>query len=106
MSANAGPTRAEYVELPAPPTEDDVRKWPGAICTACKRVFARDAAYKTMCIPCFKAGFGAPRVPSDNAHLWLQLALHRMLADLRASEAKNKALTVQLEEAIRARGSK
>ena len=88
----------EWQQPAPPPTEDDVRKWPGAICTACKRVFARDAPFKTMFIPCFKAGRGSPRASMDDAHLWLQLSIHTLLADLHKLQAKVDDLTADLEE--------
>lgn len=87
----------EWQEPPPSPSLEEVRKWPGAICTACKRVFARDAPFKTMCVPCFKAGRGFPRVSMDDAHLWLQLSIHQLLADLHKLQAKVDDLEAELD---------
>ena len=91
MSAHYGPIKTKYADPPPPLTVDDVRKWPAGFCSACGRIFARSAAYKTMCVPCFKAGNGSPRTPADDAHLWLQLTAHQMLGEL-------QRLTVEIDD--------
>lgn len=69
-------------------TEAEVKGWPAAFCSKCRRLFPQPESWARTCPTCFKADKGYKILAGDKAFLWAQMEIQRLQEDVKSLQAE------------------
>lgn len=78
--------------------ESEVKGWPAAFCTKCRRVFPQREAWARTCAICFKADKGYNILLGDKAFLWSQIEISNLQDDVKKLQAEIMRLDAELKK--------